>query len=52
MGLLLASVNQEWDGQGMRHVWGGTEVHRGFSRGNLSETGRLKCQGVYGITIS
>lgn len=53
MGLLLASANQEeLDGQGMRQVWGGgTEVHGGFSRGNLSETGRLKCLGVDGITI-
>jgi hypothetical protein len=30
---------------------GGTEVLRGFSRGNLSKTGRLKCLGVDGITI-
>jgi len=51
----IASANQEeWDGQGMRQVLGGggTEVHREFSRGNLSEAGSLICLAVDGITIS
>jgi hypothetical protein len=51
-GSIIASAKQEeWDGQGMRHVWRGTEVHRGFSRGNLSETDSLICLDVDGITI-
>ena len=44
-------IKEEWDGQGMWHVWDSGVVYAGFLFGNLKEREHLQYVGVGGMII-